>query len=304
MEAIENGLKGNDTIVANDCYIDRFSDLVKVASFPNAAVQNLFPSRNSSDHTYWDRLMTLDNVNLDAYNLALTEGRVFVFTNVYRYKDDARFNLDFKMLELTPRDTVVFLNKAIPLMHLTNFEHLGGAEVITIHRIHTFKDGSIEWFGEEEVGKLLQGKSVKAKMYHLDNEGVLYNTDDSKVARIPFGDDYPKEKYPTTGFLALKFASLYCRGDVVPVNFFGEDDNSTGKYFMHAWEYEDKYVKGLPNRVFLQCEYSMKPVASRDGAPVVRRGYNLFRKPSQAPSIPQNQIPPRYGADGRKRRIF
>ena len=252
VEAIEKGLKGEDRLIANDRYVDRFQDLIKVACFPNAAVQNLFPSRNSSDHTYWDRLKTLDNVNLDDYNLSLTSARVFVFTNVFRYANEEAFDNDFRMLELTPRDTVVFLNKAIPLCHLRNWENLGGANVITIHRIHTFKDGTIEWFGEKEVKELLEEHSIKARIYHLDNEGVLYTEEDESFTKLSFGRNYPSDKYPTTGFLSLRFAGDFLKGDIIPVNFYGEDDNSTGKYFMHAWEYEDKYIKNLPNRIFLQ----------------------------------------------------
>ena len=254
IEYMEAAIRGTTELSANDLLVDKCNDLNKYAVYPNMAVQNLFPNRNSSDKTYWDRLQRLDGVSLGDYNLALQKGRIFVFTNVYKFVNDSEFNRAIRMLELTEADTVIFLNKCVPLMHVVDLGLLSRPTIITMHRIHYLKDGTVEWFGESDIIDLKStSSSFKPKIFRMFNDGLIVNSENEEEKyKIPFGEEYPTDKYPTTGYLALQYAIKELKGDVVPVNFYGEDDNSTGKYFKHDWVYEDRYVKALPNRTFLE----------------------------------------------------
>lgn len=274
--AIEKGLSGNAEVIANDRYIDKLPNLKKYACFPLAVVQNLFPTRSSSDHTYWDRLRELDKVKLEDYNLAMNEPRLFIFSNVYRYKNDRNFLHDIKMLEFRKNDTVIFLNLAIPMTHLKDLSVLSGVNLITIHRVHTISADDVEYFGEKETATTLTKANVAFRQYRLENDGTMRSVTGAEVFKIPFGDGYPENQYPTTGYLAINFAREHLKGTVIPVNFYGASDNSTGKYFRHAWDFEEQSLKSCSNKIFMEEDKGLSEDV-RSGQPL-RNGYALGQR--------------------------
>ena len=77
----------------------------------------------------------------------------------------------------------------------------------------------------------------------------ITNPFSSVKVKTPWVKQYEKDnpgKGPTTGMSAFFFVQLLYGAkpeDIVLVNFYGNDDNSTPKFNSHNWDFEDKWVK-------------------------------------------------------------
>lgn len=182
-------------------------------------------------------------------------GRIFIFSNVHKYSDNRRYCEALRRLGFTESDTLVFLNTCVPLSHIYDSSVISKPMLVTIHREQCAAwGGGIYYFGEAEVYAIIpQNHTFDTTIYRLKNDGTISNPyTKTNRCTIQIDEDYPKKKMPTTGYFAIKFAEQYLKGAVVPVNFYGSDDNSTFKYCKHAWDYEDKFVKSIPTRIFLE----------------------------------------------------
>ena len=260
-DKVDAALLGVGVLCANDVYADGMCSMKKLAAVPNVAVQNCYPLHNSGIQIYYGLLKKYDNIDIEDYSLAFRGTRVFVFTNVYRFSEDKEFERRVRNLEVSENDICVFMNKCLPLHHLCGLKALNHAKVVTLHR-EMMKDGKLGWFGYDEARAwrkaMLEGEEDIGEnsivTYKLSNGGVLLDDEGKEIADIEVDEGYPDNKMPTTGYYALKWAMSLNSVDVIPVNFYGKADNSTGKFSGHDWEYEDAYLATLDNRIFLEDE--------------------------------------------------
>ena len=82
------------------------------------------------------------------------------------------------------------------------------------------------------------------------------NTVEDKTINTPWFNEYVEKtggSLPTTGFCAYYLVQdLYNVNpdEIILVNFYGNEDSSTGKVKIHNWDYEDEWLKDK-NRIFI-----------------------------------------------------
>ena len=161
---------------------------------------------------------------------------IYLFTNCYRYLDDAQFERDLREMNFKDRDTFVFMNTCIPYKHARRF--FDGRRIYTMHRQRGTTD---KYFGFPNDAP---NNAVKLK---LSNDGVV----SGPGVACEIKPEYAAGKMPTTGFFAYHFCKQFFDEPVTPVNFFGSADTSTGKWPGHDWEYEDRIMNGVSGKIYM-----------------------------------------------------
>ena len=186
----------------------------------------------------------------------------YIFSNVYKFAKEEDFINALEKVGLQDSDTMIFLNQAVPLDHAAVF--FSRFNIISLHRINIVQAGEVKWFGEEEMLKRIDEYSkdeslsiVRIKMFYLDNVGVVKDKNGNVVWHISV-NDYPKGKMPTTGFYAYNFAQQCLKGGVTLVNFYGSQDNFTGKWDGHDWKYEETVLKKVSPKLLISDSDSRK----------------------------------------------
>ena len=183
----------------------------------------------------------------------------YIFSNVYKFAEEKDFVKALDNIDFHDGDTLIFLNKAVPLDHASNF--FQRFNIISLHRIHIASTGDIKWFGEEEMLRRMDeyrhnktdsqvppSDNRCISMFYLDNAGVVKDRNGNVFWNIGI-EDYPVGKMPTTGFYAYNFALQCLKGGVTLVNFYGSQDGSTNKWNGHDWDYEELVLKNVPHRI-------------------------------------------------------
>ena len=183
----------------------------------------------------------------------------YIFSNVHRFENDKDFVKALENVDFRDGDTLIFLNKAVPFDHASNF--FQRFNIISLHRIHIAPTGEIKWFGKEEMlrrmdecrhnktdSQVPSSDNRCISMFYLDNAGVVKDRNGNVFWNIGI-ENYPSGKMPTTGFYAYNFALQCLKGGVTLVNFYGSQDSSTNKWNGHDWDYEELVLQNVPHRI-------------------------------------------------------
>ena len=174
----------------------------------------------------------------------------YIFSNVYRFEEDAEFVEKLGNVGFAKGDTIVFLNDAVPFDHARDF--FLQFNLTSFHRWNAVS-GKEAWWGLDAMNsRKKQSKSLSSALnsFKIDNEGKVTDEGGLTVGAVEF-DDYPKGKVPTTGFLVARFFRE-CRGeDVTLVNFYGSEDSSTGKWAGHDWISEEIALRESYDIIFI-----------------------------------------------------
>ena len=174
----------------------------------------------------------------------------YIFSNVYRFEEDAEFVEKLGNVGFAKGDTIVFLNDAVPVDHARDF--FLQFNLTSFHRWNAVS-GNHAWWGLDAMNfRKKQSKSLSSAFtsFKIDNEGKVTDEGGLTVGTVEF-DDYPKGKIPTTGFLVARFFRE-CRGeDVTLVNFYGSEDSSTSKWTGHDWIYEEIALRESYDIIFI-----------------------------------------------------
>ena len=189
----------------------------------------------------------------------------YIFSNVYRFEEDAEFVEKLGNVGFAKGDTIVFLNDAVPFDHARDF--FLQFNLTSFHRWNAVsgKEGGLDAMNSRKK----QSKSLSSALssFKIDNEGKVTDEGGLTVGAVEFGD-YPKGKIPTTGFLVARFFRE-CRGeDVTLVNFYGSEDSSTGKWAGHDWISEEIALRESYDIIFMDRDgvrHAEKPRKRRAG---------------------------------------
>ena len=129
----------------------------------------------------------------------------YIFSNVYRFEEDAEFVEKLGNVGFAKGDTIVFLNDAVPVDHARDF--FLQFNLTSFHRWNAVS-GNHAWWGLDAMNfRKKQSKSLSSAFtsFKIDNEGKVTDEGGLTVGTVEF-DDYPKGKIPTTGFLVARFS--------------------------------------------------------------------------------------------------
>lgn len=190
--------------------------------------------------------------------------KTYIFSNCKKTSINAYANSIFKVIKVT--DRIIVLNKGTVFYQLLPKYK---AKLEKYKDIHTFHRN----FGIYGIDGYF-GLSNASEHRELINSIITFNRDDedfntaevqigyretkcseTKQVSIPWLFEYHKvtKKLPTTGYVAYYLVQqlFNCKPeDIVLVNFYGNNDNSTAKAVDHDWKYENQWLK-KKNRIFL-----------------------------------------------------
>ena len=179
--------------------------------------------------------------------------KCYIFSNCLK-SSPADYRAKVKKLNIMPEDHLIFLNKGNLLypyrdyfnqfkhihMVMRNCKRFGIPSYFgfddAYEYAHLFEDVCGVTADTAEVtlvrGKYDKTNSCKTSTIHSDK--VQEYIDKTKCV-------------PTTGYLAYYLAPILTgvkETGIILVNFYGNNDNSTGKWNGHAWSFEDEWLKG------------------------------------------------------------
>lgn len=183
---------------------------------------------------------------------------IYIFSNAHSYDTiqeyGKKLKTHFESIDCFD-DKFIMLNTCVPLQ--ANKPYFKTKNVLALCR--GFDVGAIiSYWGLESIAKLnlpvsevyccqhsnftLNVIKVKPNNFEL-KEDVTVNND--------FFKNYPKDKVPTTGYIAYHmFGQLFPNEEITLVNFYGSLNNTTPKDACHKWDYEEEYFKDK-NKLFI-----------------------------------------------------
>lgn len=191
--------------------------------------------------------------------------KTYIFSNCKKSDEETYAKNLFKAID--PSDRLVVLNRGNVFFGVLTDNKEEFKKYTNMHTIHRAYDayGVIGYFGLYDSWRLrrfFQSITTYHPYWNPDHDlaHVVTGTKGSddpndRELTLPWMRDYFKAtgKTPTTGYSAYYLSQqLYgCEEkDIILVNFYGNEDNSTSKVDDHAWAYENDWLKGK-NRIFL-----------------------------------------------------
>lgn len=191
--------------------------------------------------------------------------KTYIFSNCKKSDDETYTEKLLKIVK--PTDQLIILNKGTVFFGIVrknrdifkNFKNIN-----TLHREIRI-NGALGFFGIQDMvsfEKLIQSTTtcdVWLDEHHhyahicKGTKGIPQVS--NRIIELPELQQYFDKtgKIPTTGFVSYYLVpKLYhCKKqDITLVNFYGNEDNSTNKAVVHAWNYENEWLKDK-KRIFI-----------------------------------------------------
>lgn len=191
--------------------------------------------------------------------------KTYIFSNCKKSDIDVYAEKLFKTVKVT--DRLIILNKGNVFYQLLPKYESKLKKYQNIHTLHR----NIEIYGVTEYFGLLDTfkhrKLFSSIITFCPEEKLKFNTAKIQIGcrktnasitkhlMIPWLYEYHEAtgKIPTTGYAAYYLAKQLfdCKPeDIILVNYYGDNDNSTNKFEGHDWSFENEWLK-KKNRIFL-----------------------------------------------------